>query len=576
MNHKERVDITRKVHKIFCGLTGKDIALFSADPPGRTDTATYLSVPIEDPEVDVIHRHEWTHILFGTDLHARAHFVDLYLEERKLKGLTATNVQEDFIDILANALDDVRVLSLQETVYPGSAERLRNRWKRLLLSGTKGNLTMRVIGLGIEMPEPPGINWERFDPAIERAVTLVQRAGYPSVLVATRLILDEVIGFVVDEEVAPEPGVPSVGATKRLTKKKPYDQQKAAGVMEKVALQSRGAAVLFDTESPPLTLDRDTERTRHIARTAMGLESQNTLSQLLQATTEEVQSIVLRLSSTLREIPPDQDLLKGMHRTKLIHIPAHDAEEFKLSERDSQLVSELRRIFIKLIDQRTRARSEEGSHLDPERYIEFLHGQGDMEFFLEDLPSRGFDLIILLDMSGSMQQLWMTVSRAAKVAAVATKFPFSNVKVWAFSGDTTGGTAILDFEDATKGYLPKKHIPETWGLTPLHIAVPVATRKLGQMPGRMKHLLIVSDGNPQSMGVQSNLALREQVRQDVVDASRRRIKVSTVLLGNTLPSSEADRMLGPKRWVRVGDNPEDLFYEMTDLVRTSFTNYLRM
>jgi hypothetical protein len=574
VSHKDRVDIMRKVHKIFCGLTGKELTLFAADPPGRTDTETYLSVPIEDQEVDVIHKHEWTHVLFGTDLYARAHFVELYLEERKLKGLSPTSLQEDFIDMLANAVDDVRVHSLHEMVYPGSAERLKTRWERLLADGTKGNLTMRVIALGIDAAVVPGSNWDRFDPVILRALELVKRASYPTVLVATRIILDHVIGLLADEEVLQEPGVPQAGGVRRMTKRKPYSNERAVVQMEKAALQSRGSALLFDTESPR-ALDRDTEKTRHVARTAMGLESDDALTQLLSSGMEEVQTLIRRLSSKLHEIPPDQDLLKGMHRTKIIHVATHDAEEFRLSERDSRLASELRRIFIKLIDQRTRARAEEGSHLDPERYIEFLHGQGDMEFFLEDRPAKGFDLIILLDMSGSMQQLWMTVSRAAKVAAVATKFPFSNVKVWGFSGDSTGGTVIIDFEDPTKGYLPKKTIPEAWGLTPLHIAVPVAARQLAQMPGRMKHLLIVSDGNPQTIGAQSNISLREQVRQDVVDASRRRIRVSTVLLGNTLPSSEADRMLGPKRWVRVGDNPEDLFFEMTDLVRTSFTNYLR-
>ena len=178
-------------------------------------------------------------------------------------------------------------------------------------------------------------------------------------------------------------------------------------------------------------------------------------------------------------------------------------------------------------------------------------------------------------MSGSMQKLWSTVSRAAKVATAATKFPFTKVKVWAFTGDSTGGTTILDFEDVMKGYLPKRHIPEAWGLTPLHTAVPVAIRRLAQMPGWKKHLLIVSDGNPQQVGVGSNLALREQVRQDIVEATRRGVQVSTVLLGNSIPPTEADRMLGQKRWVRVGDNPEDLFFEMTELVRNSFTNYLR-
>jgi VWA domain containing CoxE-like protein len=584
MNHKDKIYLTKKLHEIMCGLSGKDIALVASDPPGRTDTESYIALPIEDPDVDIIHRHEWSHILFGTNLHAREEFMERYLEQLKARGMQFDELQvEDLIDVVSNALDDVRVLSLQELVYPGSASRIRARWARMVASATSTNYVLRIIGLGIGMSEEmlPASVWERFDEETRRACLLVVRSGYVSVLLATRLLFDSILDYALmeledqlEEALMPAPVEPARRLSRtRRRRTGEFDAAKASSLLKRLAERPKTTAILKDTELSPNSTDHHPHATQRLVQAAMGNVEPEQLEQVLSEGRADVQTVAVNLRRRT-QVNPDNELAKDLGRVTIEDLPPSDVEEFRLSSEDQELVDHLHQVFVRLRDVRDRRRTDEGSTLDPERYIDFMLGHGDQDFFVEDLTVRGFVLLLLVDMSGSMAKLWTTVSRAAKVAACSTHFPFSHREFWAFSGAQSGETVILRFQDPEKGYLPKRHVPAAWGLTPLHVAMQMAVRRLRQFDSRARHLLVVTDGNPQQID-QSPTVLRDSVTRAVRLASQTNVAVSALVVGGEVPDEEVNKMFGRGRWKRIEEAQESLFYEMLQLVRTAFTHYLR-
>ena len=211
-DHKQALDLVRQTHAIFVGLKGKDICLIGSDPPGKTDCETFIGLPLEDPDVDLIHKHEWMHIFFKTNLHARTLFVTQYTE--RLAHLTGTSDQdkqwrdqtEKFLHTLANALDDLRVSSLWYRIYPYSAEKVRERWRRMLTGHATlaDDLIGYIMMLGLGMAPRRSI-WEKHEATFREACTLVEGSGFPAVLVATRLVVDAMLQDALDLLKPPPP-----------------------------------------------------------------------------------------------------------------------------------------------------------------------------------------------------------------------------------------------------------------------------------------------------------------------------------------------------------------------------------
>ena len=186
----EGLDILYRTHQIFCGIRGKDIVLLSNNPPGRTDTETFISVPIEDPEVQLIHSHEWQHIFFKSNLRARSAFAESYSESLK-KRLPSLHqgAMENFIHLLVNGLDDIRVCSLWELIYPHSAFEVQERWKRIILGSGRyqQDIIMFLMGLGLGLDaQMDRSEWMRYKNVIKDAVEKVIRRGFPTCLLSAR------------------------------------------------------------------------------------------------------------------------------------------------------------------------------------------------------------------------------------------------------------------------------------------------------------------------------------------------------------------------------------------------------
>lgn len=608
--HKQALDLVRQTHEIFVGLKGKDICLLGSDPPGKTDCETFIGLPLEDPDVDLIHKHEWMHIFFKTNLRARALFVTQYTDRLSNSLRLEPNRQwreqtETFLHTLANALDDLRVSSLWYRIYPYSADRVRERWRRMLQSYATApdDLISYVMMLGLGL-SPKGSIWAKHEQTFKDACTLVEGAGFPAVLVATRLVVDTMLQDVLDylgpqpaqarpPQTAQEPSNSSGGARlgvalRRLARRASSEAEgpvSATRLAQKAvldrAIQAKRPQGFNDTPLPPNGSDAAKWETAAMVTSVLGVTGEAQIHRMVATSAQDMDWVIDRMRGRTVSLSDTQHLLKGIPDLILRDVGKRELEETVLEPQDRRLVEAMRHKFARLQDRRTRRSDAAGNVLNPTAYIEMLLGSGDMDIFEDEVSSKGFSALVLIDMSSSMLSKWSTVARASKVLAKSMKFPFSQYDVWGFSGTQKGETVLFRFRDVEWGYSgPGLKRGEAWGMTPLHVATAVAARRMKQMAGSAQHLFIVTDGYPTSyMKSRAVLIphrqLMDEVARVVLDVRRKGVNVATLVVGSDISDEHGDQMFGRRNWSRVSSDEPDLFRGMISLVEKAFVTYLR-
>lgn len=616
-NHQQMVELLYRTHQIFCGIMGKDIALLTDNPPGRTDTETFISIPIEDPEADKIHKHEWQHIFFKSNLRARAAFVDAYVEtlKKRFPALEERSMS-DFLHVLVNGLDDIRVCSLWEPIYPHSADEVQKRWKRIIIGSGRyqHDLVMYLMGLGLGIEASMDRSeWVRYRSVLKDAVEKVIRRGFPTCLLAARWIVESVLSDITAQHLAPTThsvlppkpvqfipsaaqaptgarlgsqvklsGGPPVAGTEEATK-----QTAALTKLSKGAQATRNSPALqgswkmMDTDAIPRGPDPDTKGTADMVRAAMGVSSPHQVEYMLNQSQLDVDKMLNELKNRTKTLSPSERLMKGMDgRAIFVKIEPGDVDELVLREEDKRLINVLKHSFTRLMGRKKQVLSTDGTLLDPQAYIDLMNGSADTDIFIEEESAKGFSAILLLDMSGSMKSKWDAVARACKVVAKAMKFPFSKLEVWGFTTAPNGTAVVLQFQDTEKGYLGSD-FENIWGLTPLHIAVEVSLRRLRTMPGSTQHLIVLTDGFPTHMSadrtrVAQTSDLFAEVARQISSGRKRGVNVVGLISGDEIDDISADTMFGNRRfWTRVPNNPNELFNALVGVVKKAFVGFLR-
>lgn len=592
--HQEALDLLKRTHQIFCGIKGKDITLIPANPPGCTDCESFISLPIEDPEADIIHKHEWSHIFFKSNLRARQSFVDAYVAQLKTRIRGSEQWQNDicnFVHLFINALDDLRVCSLWERIYPHSADRIRERWRTIIASSKryKKDIVMLLMALGVGLGDDvlEHGEWDCYKPLLARAAGDVMGRGFPSCLVTARTVLDAIINEVVSlsltgQAPTPMPAQGQAGCGRPARDPSELVSKMARGPSSRTRwdLQQGQGSLLQELGRMPSGPDAEFKSTQAMVRAAMGVTTPDQVAYVLEQSLVDINKVLEALRGTNTKRTPDEKLLQGLEgHVSFVDVRPTMVQEMPLSIQDRRLVQVLKQSFTKLMDRRSRVRSESGSEFDANAYIDMIYGDGDDNIFREETSSRGFSSLVLIDMSGSMRPKWGSVSRACKVLAKAMKFPFSSFEVWGFSSSHEGKTSILRFEDTERGYMGPG-LRNIWGLTPLHQAVEVGVRRLQFMPGTVQHLFVLTDGYPTHFGLRHGTMpateeLVAAVAKNIRGGRQKGVNVAGLVLGWEVGDEAADIMFGHSRfWSRVGEE-EDLFQGMVGLVRTAFSNYLR-
>jgi hypothetical protein len=153
--------------------------------------------------------HEWQHIIFKTDIAAKAVFCEQYAEQlsRQLPadGISKSEIS-DFLHMLVNAFDDIRVNSLWEKVYPGSALAIWDRWQRFA-AGMEGSVAFIpfIFAVAFNIPTNPQSDFEPMRPVIEWALKRIKYRGFNNMLLDVRIVIDRCMGAILSNMRPPAP-----------------------------------------------------------------------------------------------------------------------------------------------------------------------------------------------------------------------------------------------------------------------------------------------------------------------------------------------------------------------------------
>ncbi len=154
--------------------------------------------------------HEWQHIIFKSDLVARKIFCEQY---SKMLAQQAPHVDqqelEQFLSLFINLFDDIRVNSLWERIYAGSAQDIWDRWKRLTEEcGIDINTNVFfsfVFAVAFGVPTEPDGPWEPLRQILWWGTQSVRYRGFGNMLVIARATFDRCMGFILSSMAPQQP-----------------------------------------------------------------------------------------------------------------------------------------------------------------------------------------------------------------------------------------------------------------------------------------------------------------------------------------------------------------------------------
>jgi Mg-chelatase subunit ChlD len=226
-------------------------------------------------------------------------------------------------------------------------------------------------------------------------------------------------------------------------------------------------------------------------------------------------------------------------------------------------VARLRAVFFRVMSRKRYGLEDSGSEVDVPAYIQRVVRRQPGPVFRQAERSRGFSVLVLVDRSTSMQGAkTAAVERAVRILGAALEFPFVEFAVWGFQGRDAGEIVLTRFLGKRPVLSSRRATVD--GATPLHLAVEVGSRALGERQSA-KHLLLLTDGMPAFVASSgqdvSRKVLVEKTRRAVQQARAGGIKVDCGFVGRRGSDARLAGLLGARgggRWLSEKRLTEDL------------------
>lgn len=461
--------------------------------------------------------HEWEHIIFKTDLEARALFVEQYathLLATILKDVNRTSIVS-FLHLLINALDDIRVNSLQEKVYPGSASRIWHRWRSILTTELSSkyneNFCLFVMAVALDVPLDPAGEFYSLVPVISWGVSRVRYRGFRKMLIDTRILLDRCMGSLISQfppEVPTPPNKATTTSSGGLEKdtdqqanpqtdsQSPPDPRDAAATEASKAEPAPASAISAPSAAgmtgvKPAELraafDKliggdmhryDPAVTNHKTVTEVDALKSPNVSTTLAMVSSVIKTPIDDLAAIEADQPdePDADMAVVINmlrnsipirsnNNKLVAgskavvdfidvKPSNITRVVSLTEADMASIEILRTTFFRQLGKQKSKLSTTGVSVDIPAFIQFKADRKDGNIFEGESLNRGFAFNVLSDMSGSMRDHFDNVGRAMEILKESLDFPFVKGEFWGFQGNSSknGVTTIFRYNKRCKGY----------------------------------------------------------------------------------------------------------------------------
>lgn len=502
MKFEVNTSVLLKTAGIFERALGKKIYVKLDGPPAVEQLSAnaymiHFLRKTDDPYYYRSFEHEISHIAFESNFRRLQVFLNQFKNMRKVAHL------------VYNALDDVRVDSLWNQIYPGSAQIRKKQLEEAAQHWRPWNDVLDVIPAAYFTAQGVDVHYTFFSPEIQELYEKV---------------LEEF-----EKVKLKGPQAPFAAALRILTLLKPFlkkNQSQQSSVQSHQPNLSKMTAedVIDGLEAiDPLTPEEVEELEKKIDVTLEVLSGSNRLSGTedhgaKDATQADVKAVKKMLKLTLEEIDEiaeyeGEELVEQVKkklralgqervdlRTKVYgRVRPFQFSSFKVSGDfiDKKLLVGLRRYFTRLALQKKQTLDEEGEEIDVEAYINFLRST-EKPVFISDNKVMGAYIGVLLDYSPSMSGSVGDLLRFSLTLQEALKgMPFK-VVYYPFNGDKT--TYISKVEDAHQ--LLYAH---TAYYTPLPTAIMWAGFDVLQQPQDKKFLIILTDGLPEDNSTPSDV-----------------------------------------------------------------------
>lgn len=551
----------------FSEIAGKRITIRYSNLTRNVGSA--ITVNAVDPQLYLVVEKQIGYILFGSDALARARFIDEFVTRidgsmTPIQSLQLKMRVYRLVETVVDAIELHRILWLWGKVYEGSVQDMRDRIAQFTSDLSETELAVALVRRAAGLPVK-GV----LVPFIDRAMAAVEGGGYLSTLVAARgLVTSAVDMHVMDTDMSTSASerVRALAALVEGFGELPGFLQKEIGCyfpLERVDEASLGRA-------------RDTAK----AALDLGVRDTEAAGQLLTESRQKLQEVLRRVRSTQTSGKDRWLHGRGLQSGFRDFVSGEDMKALDVSE--ARAVRQLRSAISRAVGRRLRSRTDTGTEIDVQAYIERLGGSFVVECFHSDRPMRGFSALVLVDLSESMEGAKIgQAEKAVRVLSRALDFPFVRFFVWGFRMCEVGEVSIVRYPLPVDRLLSKSIQPE--GLTPLAPAIGLALRHLAELPGT-KHLFIVTDGAPSletADGKSVSLpALIEDTRRHVLRARASNVHVTTLLIGEPsedgvafeLPDRSVRRMFGHRgQWRHV--TPDNLFADLFTQISCSVLSH---
>lgn len=593
-------DYFERTHDIFTSLLGRPLRLvLSEDRRSYTDTETVIVVGMKQAPTRTISgltffecghpasqnglrpngregecllcgetwsyrslEHEWQHVAFGTNTKIVGAF-SFKMAQKYFPGLDKTLVAPR-IHRLHNAVEDIRVNSLWEEVYPGSADDLWAKWKEITTDVTKSRpefkeeLDFQTLKAGLGLPvEPPFAE-------LAQIVPLVRKRSFSEGLRLTHLIIKRFKAYL-GKTVESSPTVPDA-PNKTSPKKSSFGPIPNVRPPDRVSLLtdedvpfSNASSQLGEEEEGKLKAaleEKNLPLLLHDLQLKKGeieASMQGVLSRIKSAKLPSVQKTVSSLSAHGDRAVFFERVKKGSQ------VPPLDAASQSRARR-------LRKHIQRLNSRATNRLEPEGSEIDFDAYLRFRYERSDPVFFKADVSSFGFLYALVSDYSGSMSgPPFEGVLRAvAFLRETLGPNPYVKGRFFWFWGS---GTNYVQETDGTI------YPSDGFGSTPLLCATKIALDSfyLEESHSVEKVAVILTDGEP------TDTNNPKEVRLEIERARKRGMKVFALVIGSS--SREESRYLelfGPKTFVRFcGASADEVEKAIEDLILTGFFKHMK-
>lgn len=477
--------------------------------------------------------HELSHIVFNSSF-------------RKIELFVSKFPTPSLAHFVLNLVEDVRVDSLWNEIYKGSAEIRRKQLEqhyRALVANIKKLDVIEVLSFaylkanGLDIQVPKEVE-KIVDEITQEVVKVKKKSADASFPIATRVM----------EIIYSWKGRPMGQTPKSEPLKKALEKIKRefTNNQEIQSEEERARQILEweqDHKSNSKTKSDEIEIQKLLEKPIIEIEKVSEVRGVKEV--EEVKKKLEEIKSLERVDPKEKTY------GKVGPISAWSTGLIKV-EPKPVVARRLARYFTKLRLKYKARLAEEGDEIDVDSYINHLH-ESEKPVFLSEEVSMGSYVGILVDFSSSMdgRRAMKSIEACLTIQEAVKSIPEIKVEFFPFYSDRNHDLCIAKIKDARD--LTK--IPPQ-GYTPTNLAVYWAGQEVLRKPQTKKFLIIITDGKPED-NRHSPSVLASWTRNVIQMLRRKGVHVFTLFIEpyNIFPLS---RIFGPEHtWIAVHDEEID-------------------